>query len=158
MTPALRKRHLRMWIVLAFLLPVGFISAFLEKPLPVRDQAPGPRLAEAFETIDRSAEDDDIKANLRSEVISVEADSITAEASRYQVEIILKQPLTSPSTQVYLGLEEGNESVENKLLLGNLGPRGIYRFELKDLPEVPEKLFLIFHDGIKEATTKTLTL
>ena len=80
------------------------------------------------------------------------------ELSRYQLEIIIKEPLTAPSNQVYLSLDETTQSIEGKLLLGNLGPKGIYRFDLNNMPEVPEKLYLILYDGIKNQTLKTIVL
>ncbi|MEZ4851671.1 MAG: hypothetical protein R3B93_24280 [Bacteroidia bacterium] len=156
MTPVLRKRHLRIWVILAFLLPMGFISAFFEKPDKIIVAESGNDLAPALRDILRESEDDQLKVNVRSESFVSEIDS--TELSRYQLEIIIKEPLTAPSNQVYLSLDETKQSIEGKLLLGNLGPRGIYRFDLKNMPEVPEKLYLILYDGIKNQTLKTIVL
>ena len=159
MTPALRKRHLRIWVILAFLLPVGFISAFLEKPEPIATVYEDSLSSfPSFGRILRDAEDQEVKVHLWEQTVPVANDSVGEDSAIYTLQIFVKKTLSVPSIQAYLSLDAQSEPIKTKLLLGKIVRRGKYHFELGQLPELPEKMYIILHDGIKNQTLKTIVL
>ncbi|MDX2247226.1 MAG: hypothetical protein SF052_10640 [Bacteroidia bacterium] len=153
MTPALRKRHLHTWVLLAIVVPIGFYLALLVIPkIPPGKTIPNPQ-PQPLENRVRSAENGSfgITANLRAQTQSMVREGTdnglpSMEDTFFQLEILLTQPLLSPSTLVYLALEPGSNSVEEKLLIGRIGSPGQYRFNLDQLSNPPETLYLIFYD------------
>ncbi len=141
MTPTLRKYHRRIWLVLAVLLPLLFVAAVVAIPdkrpdiVFDRQQAAAlPHVLEEFET-------ENFIVRIRSNPSKV----------ALQLEIEIKQPLTTASALVYL-VNNTKEKPTDGILLGNLGPYGTHRFYLGN---APHKCILLF-DAIKNRPIQTI--
>lgn len=122
MIKPLRKRHLQVWTVIAVLLPVGMVCAWLVVPKPVKDHLWQPSSAVALPVILKSRDSESYKANLRS----------SADHSALQLEWINRSALTSPSAIIYeLSPADTNQNIENADLIGRIDSRGVYYFALK---------------------------
>lgn len=147
MTPKLRKAHRYIWFSLAVLLPIGWLAAIWAIPgevwqTPVRAEQPA-----ALPLILQSKESGDFVINLRQD---------SAGAQR-QVEIFIKKPLLNPNTTVTV--EGGGSKVEGQkeILLGLLGTRGVYHFDLDSLTAKNQPLKLRFEDKIQGRLLRTVT-
>lgn len=147
MNLTLRKRHLKTWIVLSILLPIGFVAAYLAIPATANGTIiPNEVNPTAFFQIIKTADHPTLLFNLRS----------NSEGER-QAEIVLKQPLTTPSTLAYLS--DGDiGSIQGKPLLGKLDNKTVYRFDLKDT-NVPEDVrYLLLYDLVKKQIYETIKI
>ena len=136
----LRKRHLLTWILLAILLPIGFIAAFWTIP---KEQSISQELQfgapEAFSTLLQANETDDLKVQLRENPAN----------QLKQVEIEVKQPLGRTSALVYLA-NSNIQKTEEGQLLNQLGSVGMYRIELDSALSAQTTFHFLFYDKIKE--------
>lgn len=124
----LRKRHLHIWVILALLLPLGFIWAY--QVIPSTESSPS-----LLPT----------GSSLSDELFLV---SLTAGSNKApKLEISIQQPLSTPSTLVYLTSKSSPE-IEQAILIGALGPKGVYHF---DLPrQIPDDPLILFYDAINQ--------
>lgn len=117
MTPALRKTHRYAWYTLALLLPAGWLAAILAIPDDIRQQPVRREQAPPLPVVAQSRPSGDLLINLRQDSAGV----------RRQLEIFIQKPLTEPNTAVIL------ENRPTEQLLGLLGARGVWRFNLDSL-------------------------
>lgn len=115
MTPALRKTHRIAWFSLAVLLPLAWLAAVLAVPdklcqEPARAPQPAP-----LGSIVQSKQSENLLLNLRSD----------AAGRRYQLEVLITKPLTSPNAVVWC-----KQADQTNKQLGLLGAKGVYRFDL----------------------------
>lgn len=139
MTPALRKTHRYAWYALAILLPMGWLAAIRAIPGEIRQQPVRREQALALPVLAQSRQSGDLLINLRQD----------SSGTRRQLEIFIQKPLTEPNTAVIL------ENQPTDQLIGLLGTRGVWRFDLDSLT-VPIKLRL--EDKIHGRVLQKLTL
>lgn len=139
MTPALRKTHRYAWYALAILLPMGWLAAIRAIPGEIRQQPVRREQALALPVLAQSRQSGDLLINLRQD----------SSGTKRQLEIFIQKPLTEPNTAVIL------ENQPTDQLIGLLGTRGVWRFELDSLT-VPIKLRL--EDKIHGRVLQKLTL
>lgn len=139
MTPTLRKAHRYIWFSLAVLLPAGWLAAIWAIPgdvwqTPVRPEQPAP-----LAIVVQSKESGDFVVNLRQD----------SAGGRKQIEIFIKKPLLTPNTTL---IAEGPEKI-----IGQLGTRGFWRFDLDSLTTQSKPLKIRFEDKIQGRTLRTLS-
>jgi len=144
MIKPLRKRHKHIWILLAVLLPAGFISAYLVIPDQVLNntELSPVKQPSAFSDVIFTVDDEYLLLNVRQ------------ENGKKQIEIVIKQPLTRASTILYLS-DEINPDIKQALLLGAIGTRAVYRFDMYNGKQYE---FLLLYDSIKRELYRTLKL
>lgn len=143
MTPILRKIHRYIWFLLAVLLPIGWLAAIWAIPgevwqTPVRLEQPA-----ALPVILQSKESGDFVINLLQD----------STGKQRQIEIFIKKPLSNPNTTVTV--EGGGSKVEGEIL-GLLGTRGVWRFDLDSLTAKNQPFKLRFEDKIQSRTLRTI--
>jgi hypothetical protein len=121
MIKPLRKRHLQVWTILAFLLPVGIIAAAVVVPKQQYNKPLQATSVQALPVVVRTSENDNYTANLRSD----------RNNAAWQLEWINKEELTSPTALIYQ-VAKPNEDIGNALLIGRIEGRGTYYFNLKN--------------------------
>ena len=144
----LRKRHLFTWATLAVLLPVGFVSAYLVIPKPVADRVEYFGQATPLEKVLGTGDDEFFLVNYRSSI----DDSIK------QVEIVIKKPLSKPFALAYLSVIPEPATVEGLMLLGKLGSKGVYRFNLNQPVIISGNFYIVFFDFIKKEKFHSLKI
>lgn len=128
----LRNRHFRIWIILALLLPVGFVVSLSAIPEAL--------LGEVISHL-RPA---------RSTVIQLSEDSLVmvstlAEADKPGLEITLKQPLQVPGAHIYLAVNQ-SEDINLAEFLGQIDSQNAYYFSTDKI--VTSDHSLLFYDPI----------
>ena len=110
----LRRKHRRVWVILAIALPAILVVGTLVIPKHEISNAPSLLAVEApVGTIIETVESAQFKWTIRQR----------GDADR-QLELFIKQPVDHPSALVFLRREgEGEETIT----LGQIGPRGLYR-------------------------------
>lgn len=126
MIRSLRKTHLTIWIMLAFLLPIGFVGAYMVIP-------------QATPFVDHS--------NLVSGEAQFTLKRIDRANGDAQLEITIIRPLTTPSTLVYLASQSSTD-IKTATLIGSLGPRGKYKLNLPS--PLPVEPVVLFYDAINK--------
>ncbi len=144
MTPTLRKIHRYTWFSLAILLPIGWLAAIWAIPGKVWQTPVRPEQPAALPLILQSKESGDFVINLRQD----------SSGTQKQVEIFIKKPLKTPNTTVTV--EGGGSKVEGEILLGLLGTRGVYHFDLDSLSAQSKPLKLRFEDKIQGRILRTV--
>ena len=132
MIKALQNRHKIIWLILAFLVPLGFVSALLVIPEPASDD---PILQESNDLnlpIKRTLHTDNFKYHLRQ----------SEDESLAQLEVWIKKPLAYPSASISVRELDGDYQP-----LGMLGPKGAYIFTL---PAISDQVEIILRDHIKD--------
>ena len=147
MTPALRVWHRRIWYTWAVLLPVAFTAAVYCIPRQVHATGKGEVTAAALPVVVKSSESDLALVNLR--------DTMEA-APGAQLEVKLKKPLTIPSSLVYVS-SLSNGAPEGWRLLGQLGPKEVYRFDLSSINPA-DVLYVILYDPVRKRIFQTIKL
>jgi hypothetical protein len=142
-TPKLRKAHRYIWFLLTVLLPSGWLAAIWAIPGEVWQTPVRPEQPAAMPLLLQSKESGDFIINLRQ----------GSAGERRQIEIFIKKPLTNPNTTV---TAEGGGLEEEGKILGLLGTRGIYRFDLDSLTAKNQPLKLRFEDRIQNRTLRTV--
>ncbi|MEI6411961.1 MAG: hypothetical protein WCR52_21395 [Bacteroidota bacterium] len=145
MTLKLRKIHRYSWFLLAVLLPLGWLAAIRAIPdavyqNPVRASQPEP-----LPIVTQSKQSGDFLFNLRQDSL----------ARRNQIEIIISKPLENPNTTVLVGLDDP-ATVHTETLLGLIGNRGVWRFELDSVVAKSNTFSLIMEDRIKGVPLRTV--
>lgn len=135
----LRRRHRRMWIVLAIILPIGFISAYFAIPKTIYENNFEPWAAVSYSTITKSAETDNLLVNVKKD----------NNLPGLQIEVMQKQPLHSASVLVYLA-EQNTENIQATNLLGRLESGDTQRFILNDFLSNFKTFHLLFYDNLKK--------
>ncbi len=120
MIKALRKRHLQVWLVLALLLPIGIISAWLAVPAALYSKLFQPEQSEALPVVIKTITNNNRTINLRTD----------ANHQSYQLEWANDASLTAPSSLIYQ--TTGNDDIKDATIVGRIDPRGTYHFALKN--------------------------
>ena len=136
MIKPLRKRHLQIWVVLALLLPVGIISAWLAIPRPATDQLRQPAPVAALPVVLKTGESGGYTVRLRS----------NPGDSSLQLEWINGTALTAPSAIIYEshGDGAGPDPTTDADIIGRIEGRGTYRFAVKAAPPGGRRQFLLY--------------
>lgn len=120
MIKSLRKRHLQIWIILAIILPVGIIVAWISVPEPAKDKLLQPLSAE------------DLPVTLKTfysrgpyEVVL----QTNADTSEFQLKWMNKQTLTYPTATIYK-MPLRDTEITNGKLVGRVEARGNYYFKV----------------------------
>jgi hypothetical protein len=114
----LRKRHLFIWRLLAFLLPAGIIIAWLSIPKQSTEPLLQPEATTPLPVVLCKAENNTYSVSIRS----------NADTSKIQLEWINKKTLEYPTATIYAGREKGN--IKDARLIGRIEARGIWYFPL----------------------------
>lgn len=137
-----RKRHLYTWLVLALLLPAGFLAAYFAIPAErVEDQKVhylnqtviGPVIAEA------NTEAEIFGAKLRS----------SKDGQLKQLEIEVKEPIASPSTFVYIATDKKKE-INSAKVVGTLKSKGTHFITLDSTLSALAIEQILVYDKIKD--------
>lgn len=147
MTPALRVWHRRIWYTWAVLLPVAFAAAVYWIPRQVSTTGRGEEIAAPLPVVVKFSESDLVLVNLRDS---------TQVAPGTQLEVKLKKPLTIPSSLVYVS-SLSNGAPEGWRLLGQLGPKEVYRFDLSSINPA-DVLYVILYDPVRKRIFQTIKL
>jgi len=118
MIRSLRKRHLFIWRLLAFLLPVGIIIAWLSIPKQSTQPLLQPETTTLLPVVLGKAENNSYSVSIRS----------NADTSKIQLEWINKKTLEYPTATIYAGSENGN--IKDAKLIGRIEARGNWYFPL----------------------------
>src|SRR5258705_3444940 len=94
----LRKRHLFIWRLLAFLLPAGIVIAWLSIPKQSAQILLQPETATQLPIVLSKVENENYIVSVRS----------NADTSKIQLEWINKKILQYPTATIYAGAENGN--------------------------------------------------
>jgi hypothetical protein len=123
MIKPLRKRHLQIWMVIAVLLPVGMICAWLVVPKPVKDHLWQPSSTVALPVLLKSKTGGNYRVSLRT----------NNERSALQLEWENLSAIISPSAIIYeLSPTDNDQHIEDADLIGRIDSRGVYHFALKN--------------------------
>ncbi len=141
MTPQLRKAHRYIWFSLAVLMPLGWLLAIRAIPDEIWQQPLRPAQPAQLPLLVRSKQSGDF-------VISLREDS---SSKHKQVEVFIKKPLENPNTVITIGNDGG-------VLLGLLGTRGVYRFDLDSLTASKNPFVLRLEDRIEGRILRTINL
>jgi len=138
MIKPLRKRHLQAWALLAMLLPLGIISAWLAIPKPVHNNLLQPPVGKALPVVVKTFKKTNYIVNLRS----------NADSSALQLEWINNTALTISSALIYQKFDaDSSNDMHEADLIGRLDARGIFYFPLKNT-HVYKKVHFIIYDII----------
>src|SRR4051794_37298155 len=102
MIKPLRKRHLQVWTILAFLLPAGIIAAAVVVPKQQYNKPLQAQPVAALPVVAKTSEGKNYTANLRSGRAGTE----------WQLEWINKAELTAPTALVYQ-VKAANENISD---------------------------------------------
>lgn len=129
MTSELRKLHKRIWVLLLLIIP--FLMVLVIKDLSFQPPKHTNKIQDA--KVENLSENDMLKA------------SLIHKDTTYFIQIILKQPLKHPSSNIYTVVngEKGN-------FIGQINAVGIYSFEVEDIP----KGIMLYDDIKKNVITK----
>src|ERR1043166_5077191 len=114
MIRSLRKRHLKIWSVLAVLIPVGIVSAIIVRPKPIDSVLLQPEAAASLPVIIKTVERENYVVRLRG-----------SNQTPTQLEWINKNTLTFPTAVIYR--THGTFSPGHNDLIGRIETRGTYR-------------------------------
>ncbi|MCB0518811.1 MAG: hypothetical protein H6577_19080 [Lewinellaceae bacterium] len=144
MTPALRKYHRHVWFFMAGLLPVIFIAAITVIPQKRPDPNFRSHQPEALPQVLKTVESLNFMLRLRA----------SPDTAERQLELVIKQPLHTPATLVYLSNNEKAQPNDG-VFLGSLGAKGTYRYKIGTAMLSQNNDVLLF-DPIKNITIETL--
>ncbi len=138
MIKPLRKRHLQIWTVLAFLIPLGIISAYIVVPKQALDKLLQQDITTALPVEVKKTTGKDYTAFLRS----------SNDQKNYQLQVNINKESTTASSLIYQ-LSKGE-----KELIGRVATKGSYFFSIKADSE--NKYSFIVYDIIHQQTIDTL--
>jgi hypothetical protein len=111
----LRKRHLHIWALFAFLIPFGIIGGYIAVPKQVLVELLQKDNTTALSLVNNTIEKKDYSVYLRSD----------AAKKNYQLQWVNKRESTFPSSLIYKISNGGNE------LIGRVASTGSYFFPVK---------------------------
>ncbi|MBS1598783.1 MAG: hypothetical protein JST75_11215 [Bacteroidetes bacterium] len=122
--------------MLAILLPVGIISAWLAIPRQAVDKTLQPAHVNALSVILKSYK------KPGAEIVNIR---ISADSSASQLEWINEETVTSPSALIYQKQKDDNsENITDADLIGRIEARGTYYFPLKNESKNNQFHFVIY--------------
>jgi len=120
MMKPLRKRHLQIWILLAILLPVGIVTAWVSIPQQAKEKLLQPLSAKDLPvTLKTFYSRDSYEVVLQT----------NADTSEFQLEWLNKQTLTYPTATIYKMPLHDTDITHGKLV-GRIEARGNYYFKV----------------------------
>lgn len=119
MIKSLRKKHLRAWLILAFLMPVGIITAYVSIKKPITDKLLQPATIEELPFVSREIEKDNYLILIRR----------NDNASQFQLQWINKTALTIPTATIYK-VPVNSIDISEGELIGRIEARGSYQFAI----------------------------
>lgn len=135
MIKPLRKRHFQIWLMLAFLIPIGILLGLLALPKQVQDKLLQPPAGNAFEQVIKTVSHPSFSASLRT----------NADHTRLQLEWTNKDPLDVPSALIYQTKDTATlSSTQNENLVGRVEPRGKYLFPIKNTSSIDTLEFIVY--------------
>ena len=137
----LRNRHRSIWILLAVVLPIAFVGAYLIIP-----ERPEGRILLNNQRVANPG------AVITNQTIT--ANLIGSPDQGLTLEVRLPQPLKSSFVTAYISSDD-QEWPGNALLLGTLQGIGTYQFEIKE-EEIRTRLIL--YDEIKQELIKSIEI
>ena len=142
----LRNRHRYTWILLAFLLPLGFGVSLASRPGPV---LPGEELIEATPSFNEGQAIATATATGWNVTLYRRADG------QAWLEAKFTKASQRPVSTLYLAPRAGAALAECKAI-GPVGPRGIYQYPLDSLIAGWQQYYLFFYDQLRrEAYSET---
>lgn len=135
----LRKRHFYTWVVLALATPVMIILAYTN----VRSISPDDyklEQAEAFAEVIGTSQSEHLLLNLRKQGV------------QYQMEAVILKPIQAANTMLQMKL--GQKDV----VLGRLGSKGLYRFNVPDNVPINKELQVSVFDQIKKVEIEKINI
>ncbi len=134
MITKLRKRHRRVWLVIAVVLPLLFIAAYTSIPKYQLQESPSNTINESLITLK----------------FPMKAWLTKSETGAYHLGLYVNEYESSVAAQVYLTNIELNDYVKNGYLIGTVNGAGEYSFTVK--PEIlePHHNFIVIYDPIKQ--------
>ncbi len=140
----LRKGHLQIWTTLAFLLPLGIISAWFAIPSPAIDKIIQPGIGIALPRIlETSKAGSDRTFQIRT----------NADSSVIQLACINERTITTPSALIYQVQNSATADIANADLIGRIAEKGNYFFPLKKM-EAKNGFHFIIYDIIHHQATE----
>lgn len=136
----LRKRHRYTWIVLAVLLPIGFVLALASRP--------GPALPEE-ELIDEAAPYKEREAIATAAAEGWNVDIYRSPGGRAWLEAEFREASQRPVSTLCLAPRAGARPDE-AAIIGPVGPRGIYLYPLDSLVASWEEYHVFFYDQLRK--------
>ena len=125
-----RKRHLQIWILLAVLIPVGIIVAWIAVPKKVTQELlQKVARASAYHTI-ASVEKENYKINILVPN-SVTIKHPTGWEYELNVQFINKKESSTDSLLLYKVIDLTDNNIDKQELLGRIKSKGIQEFRLK---------------------------
>ena len=121
MIKSLRKRHLQIWALLAVLIPVGIIVAWIALPKKVTQE-----LLQEPQTNKRVVID---KGDLGDFSFRILTDNLPESSTMY-LEFTQKKELKTPSLLIYQVVTPDEKDLDKQLLLGRIGSKGSQLFAL----------------------------
>ena len=117
----LRKRHKRIWILIALLLPVLFFLAYFSVPKFSNQEFMFDDIPSPLPKIIKQIEAEEYKINYRQDNLQ-----------NLQLELIMKESVQMPTPILFLRYSDNYQASEPNIFLGNAGGKGIYRFKVQD--------------------------
>lgn len=144
---SLRKRHSWMWLVLGILLPIGFVAAVMVVPEMVVETEFKIKQPVLYSTISSTHEEEEFVVYLRKD------DNLPGR----QVEVVVKEAFKVPNVLVYFS-HQATETVQNSGVLGKIGGIGSHRFNLGNIADQNEQVYLLFYDKLNDQVFKKITI
>ncbi len=136
----LRKRHLYIWVLLAILVPVIFGAvAFSDHSQPANEN---------WHSQSKKQPQEQVLFQGEEEGVILKVLQVSGSPLR-KLEFELWEPLTGTSALVYW-VPQGEIVIEKGILLGQVGPRGVYTFPLDSIMSQQTKGAVALYDNIKK--------
>ena len=145
MTPAQRKIHRFTWLIFAILLPLLFVASVWVLPKEFYPSKNIPEGVTAFPEVVQSKDSQAFLFNIRENKVS-----------HKQVEILVKQPLSTAAALVYISPKETN--IEKSKLLGQLSSKGVFRFNLDSLYSQLNTFNISIYDPVNESVIQNIAI
>ncbi len=142
MITSLRKRHRLIWTLWVVLLPMGMIAAVMVVREYPSQELTMHKIPEAYPEVLKAVDHPLGKVNLRKDA-----------GGAYQLELFLKEPISSPAPMLYLNMN-GQEEISGNVLVGNILGTGLYRFSVSK--EVEQAQGVFFHSKIAGRVVKSI--
>lgn len=133
MIKKIRRRHLQVWTILAFLLPIGIVTAWIAIPVRPINSLLQPQQAVQLPKLIQSVKRDNYTMNIRC----------TENNNSCQLEYINRAPLTVPSLLIYI-LKPGATTIDEHQLLGRIESEGSYYFPLPEITGTTSTGFILY--------------
>lgn len=139
-----KRRHVRVWMALAIVLPVLYVAAIQVIPPEIKQTANWPGRPVLYPVVTRALSQNGFALALRRDT-----------AARFQLEVEPLEPLRQPVALVFRA-PAGSSALEHAALLGQLGSKGSVVFELDSTQAGPMQI-LIF-EPIRQTIIASVTL